>query len=79
MFNPIPGTHMPDCSYLAVIRGKIEDPAGSTSSRKKWKKVEKVVRVIQPTASSGSLDNKYIGSSHNGQRNCYPLSQTLGH
>ena len=41
-----PGSHMSDGSYLAIIKGKIEDPAGSTNGRKKWKKVEIVVRVI---------------------------------
>jgi len=42
----VPGSHMPDGSYLSVIKGKIEDPAGSANGRKKWKKVELVVRVI---------------------------------
>jgi hypothetical protein len=42
----VPGSHMLDGSYLAVIKGKIEDPAGSANGRKKWKKVETVVRVI---------------------------------
>ena len=42
----VPGFHMPDGSYLSVIKGKIEDPAGSANNRKKWKKVEIVVRVI---------------------------------
>lgn len=38
---------MLDGSYLAVIKEKIEDPAGSTNGRKKWIKVELVVRVIE--------------------------------
>ncbi len=42
----IPGSHMPDGSYLAVIKGKIQDPAGSANGRKKWIKVEIIVRVI---------------------------------
>lgn len=42
----VPGSHMPDGSYLTVIKGKIEDPAGSANGRKKWNKVETVVRVI---------------------------------
>ncbi len=42
----VPGSHMPDGSYLSVIKGKIEDPAGSANGRKKWKKIEIVVRVI---------------------------------
>jgi len=43
---PIPGSHLPDGSYLAVIEGKIQDLAGSTKGRKKWRKVEITVRVI---------------------------------
>lgn len=42
----IPGSDLPDGSYLAVIKGKIEDPAGSKNGRKKWIKVELTVRVI---------------------------------
>lgn len=42
----IKGSHLPDGSYLAVIKGKIEDPAGSTNGPKKWIKVEVIVRVI---------------------------------
>jgi hypothetical protein len=42
----IKGTHRPDGSFLAVIKGKIEDPAGSKNGRKKWIKVETTVRVI---------------------------------
>jgi hypothetical protein len=41
-----PCSHMPDGSYLSVIKGKIEDSAGSANGRKKWKKVEIIVRVI---------------------------------
>jgi len=43
---PIPGSHRPDGSYLAVIKGKIQDPPESTNGRKKWKKMEVIVRVI---------------------------------
>lgn len=41
-----PCSYMPDGSYLSVIKGKIEDPAESANGRKKWKKVEIIVRVI---------------------------------
>ena len=44
--KPKPGSQMPDGSYLSVIKGKIEDPAGSTNGRKKWNKVDICVRVI---------------------------------
>jgi len=30
-----PGSHMSDGSYLAIIKGKIEDPAGSANGRKR--------------------------------------------
>jgi hypothetical protein len=43
---PIPDSHMPDGSYLAVIEGKIQDMTGSANGRKKWKKVTLTVRVI---------------------------------
>lgn len=43
----IPGTRMLDGSFLAVIKGKIEDQAGSLNGSKKWKKVEIIVRVIE--------------------------------
>ena len=43
---PIPGSYLPDGSYLAAIKGKIQDPAGSANGRKKWKQVEVIVRVI---------------------------------
>jgi hypothetical protein len=43
---PIPGSHLPDGSYLAVIKGKVQDPAGSANGRKRWKQVELIVRVI---------------------------------
>ena len=44
--KPIPDSQMFDGSYLSMITGRIEDPAGSTNGRKKWKKVSIVVRVI---------------------------------
>jgi len=44
--KPIPGSQMPDGSYLTKITGKIEDPAGSTNGRKKWIELSIVVRVI---------------------------------
>ena len=77
-----PCSYMPDSSYFSVIKGKIEDPEGSANGRKKWKKVEIIVRVIPfqiSGISSGSFDNNYNGSSYNGQRNRYPLSQTGGY
>jgi hypothetical protein len=43
---PIPGSHLADGSYLAVIEGKIQDLAGSAKGRKKWRKVKVTVRVI---------------------------------
>jgi hypothetical protein len=43
---PIPGSHLPDGSYLAIIKGKIQDPEGSANGRKRWKQVELIVRVI---------------------------------
>lgn len=42
----IAGSRMPDGSYLAAIKGKIENPATSSNGRKKWDKVELIVRVI---------------------------------
>lgn len=44
--RPIPSSHLPDGSYLSIIRGKIEDPSVSRNGRKKWNKVEVIVRVI---------------------------------
>jgi hypothetical protein len=40
------GSPLPDGSYLAVLKGKIQDTAGSTNGRKKWIKDEIIVRVI---------------------------------
>jgi hypothetical protein len=42
----IKGSYLPDGSFLAIIKGKIEDPAGSKNGRKKWIKAEITVRVI---------------------------------
>jgi len=42
----IKGAHLPDGSFLTVIKGKVEDLAGSKNGRKKWIKVEITVRVI---------------------------------
>jgi hypothetical protein len=44
--RPIPNSHLSDGSYLSIIRGKMEDRSVSTNGRKKWNKVEVVVRVI---------------------------------
>lgn len=52
---------MPDGSYLSVIKGKIEDPAESANGRKKWKKVEIIVRVI-PFQISGFSPVRLITS-----------------
>ena len=52
---------MPDGSYLAVINGKIEDPARQANGRKKWKKVEIIVRVI-PFQISGFRPVRLITS-----------------
>jgi hypothetical protein len=43
----IPGSHMPDGSYLASIKRKIEDGSRSANGKKKWKEVEIIVRVIE--------------------------------
>lgn len=40
------GSQLPDGSYLSVIKGKVEDPVGSTNGRKKWNKVDICLRVI---------------------------------
>lgn len=45
--HEIPGSRMSDGSYLAIIKGKIEDPTRSANGRKKWKEVEVIVRVIK--------------------------------
>ena len=42
----IPGSHMPDGSYNSVVKGKIIESVNPANGRKKWKKVEIVVRVI---------------------------------
>lgn len=52
---------MPDGSYLSDIKGKIEDPARSANGRKKWKKVEMIVRVI-PFQISGFRPVRLITS-----------------
>ncbi len=44
--KPIPGSYRSDGSYLSVLKGKIEDSDQFKSNRKKWKKVETIVRVI---------------------------------
>ena len=42
-------SHMPDGSYLSVVKGKIVESVNPATGRKKWKKVEIVVRVIEFT------------------------------
>jgi hypothetical protein len=44
--HEIVGSRMPDGSYLSAIKGKIQNPAGSSNGRKKWDEVELIVRVI---------------------------------
>jgi hypothetical protein len=44
---PVKGGLLPDGSYLALIKGKIEDPLSSTSKRMRFKKIQFLVRVIQ--------------------------------
>ncbi len=45
--SPIAGSHMPDGSYLAKIKGKIVISVDPQTGRKTWQKVEIVVRVIK--------------------------------
>ncbi len=44
--KPIPGSQMLDGSYLSKIDGKIVESEDPKTGRKKWKKVEIIVRVI---------------------------------
>jgi hypothetical protein len=44
---PVKGGLLPDGSYLALIKGKIEDPDSSTTQSKRYKTVKILVRVIQ--------------------------------
>ena len=43
----IPGTTLPDGSYLAVVRKKIEDPTRSQGQRKRYTTLEITVRIIE--------------------------------
>ena len=43
----MPGKRLPDGSYLAVIRGKIEDPTRSQGKRKRYQTIEIMVRIIE--------------------------------
>jgi len=43
----IPGKRLPDGSYLALIRKKIEDPTRSQGKRKRYTTIEIVVRIIE--------------------------------
>ena len=54
----VTGSHMPDGSYLTVIRGKIEDPAGSANGRKKWNRVETVVGRSRYAAEKNELTRR---------------------
>ena len=42
----IPGSHMADGSYLALLKGKVVESVDSNTGRTKWEKKEIVVRVI---------------------------------
>lgn len=42
-------SHMPDGSYLSVVKRKIVESVNPATGRKKWKEVEIVVRVIEFT------------------------------
>jgi hypothetical protein len=44
---PVKGGLLSDGSYLALIKGKIEDPLSSTPKRRRFKKIQILVRVIQ--------------------------------
>jgi hypothetical protein len=43
----IPGKTLPDGSYLAVVRKKIEDPTHSQGQRKRYTTLEIIVRIIE--------------------------------
>ena len=45
--KPIPDSQMPDGSYLSILKGKIIESVDPNTDRKKWKKVEITVRVIE--------------------------------
>lgn len=45
--SPIAHGLLPDGSYLALIKGKVEDPVLSTLKRKRYKKVQLLVRVVE--------------------------------
>ncbi len=42
----IPGSRLPDGSYLSAVKGKIVESVNPVNGRKKWKQTEMVVRVI---------------------------------
>ncbi len=43
----IPGSHLPDGSYLSSVKSKIVESVNPVNGRNKWKEVEIVVRVIE--------------------------------
>jgi hypothetical protein len=47
ILKPIPGSQMPDGSYLSKLKGKVIESVDPNTGRKKWKKVEITVRVIK--------------------------------
>lgn len=47
ILKPIPKSQMPEGSYLSQLKGKIIESVDQNTDRKKWKKVEITVRVIE--------------------------------
>ena len=45
--KPIPGSQMPDGSYLSILNGKVVESVDPGTGRNNWKKVEITVRVIE--------------------------------
>lgn len=45
--HPVKGGIFSDGSYLALIKGKVEDPASRTSKRRKFRHMQFLVRVIE--------------------------------
>lgn len=45
--RPVKGGFFPDGSYLALLKGKIEDSLSSTATRKRYREIQILVRVIE--------------------------------
>ena len=45
--KPIPGSQMPDGSYLSILNGKVVESVDPGTGRNNWRKVEITVRVIE--------------------------------